>query len=101
MAKTSSGKTTRKRNLEIIAWIEARKAFFVRNRTSEQIAEAASLDLGYKVSANRIARELMQRNITFQRTDADPALPVYTKAELLSRKTTATAQRGKKKKPKG
>jgi len=86
MATKSTKKSTSKgsRNVAALyAWVKKYGRKPNTQRTSEVIAKVASKELGFVVSANRMARELYRQNIDFRRTKLDPEAPKFSKVELL------------------
>jgi hypothetical protein len=51
--------------------------------TSEALATSASDDLGFRVTPNRMCRELRKAGVTFKSHKDDPQIPHYTKLDVL------------------
>jgi hypothetical protein len=85
VAKSSSGQIVSKRTAMLRKWLSKTYGGHEGTGTLSSIgvAAAASQDLGFTVTANRVARELDRQGISFRRQKGDPPPPVWNRTELI------------------
>lgn len=71
------------RSAQLYRWVAKYGRKPVSQRTSEMLARIAGKELGFVITANRMARELYRQGIDFRKTDMDPNPPKFSKVELL------------------
>jgi hypothetical protein len=71
------------RSAQLYRWVAKYGRKPVSQRTSEMLARIAGKELGFSITANRMARELYRQGIDFRKTDMDPNPPKFSKVELL------------------
>ncbi len=71
------------RSLQLASWVQRKIPSREVGSTSAALAELATKELGFDVSANRMAKELYRQDVAFRTMLGDPPKPKIRRVDLL------------------